>query len=234
MWKFSSQILHMINLIKETVVREEVCATLYSNTWVHTCISWFFRQHSSWILAVYVTDYSSTSVITYYRTTWRCIRQYDSTVFRQKRRGSPQMMRPTHWGELVSGPKRIQYGNKTFISTQVTYVIYTLWGKTFFCRFILMTGINQWERMRTEVKTVWVERGTEPRLLQPKPHLGMPRSRMSFGKVRTWDVRSLFFLVALIMLLVQCSSRQNKTSYSPSPLPWIQIKKNPFKNNITA
>lgn len=103
-----------------------------------------------------------------------------------------------------------------FLCSQVTYVIYTLWGKTFFCRFILMTGINQWERMRTEVKTVWVERGTGPRLLQPKPHLGMPRSRMSFGKVRTWDVRSLFFLVALIMLLVLCSSRQNKTSYSPS------------------
>lgn len=135
MWKISSQILHMINLIKETVVREEVCATLYSNTWVHTCISWFFRQHSSWILAVYVTDYSSTSVITYYRTTWRCIRQYDSTVFRQKRRGSPQMMRPTHWGELVSGPKRIQYGNKTclFFDVLKSHMSYTRYeAKHFF------------------------------------------------------------------------------------------------------
>lgn len=39
---------------------------------------------------------------------------------------------------------------------------------------------------------LWVERGAEPRLLPPKPHLATPRNRMSCGMVRIFGSLALF------------------------------------------
>lgn len=55
-----------------------------------------------------------------------------------------------------------------------------------------LTGISLWERTRTAAKMLWVERGAEPRLLPPKPHLATPRNRMSCGMVRIFGSLALF------------------------------------------
>lgn len=53
-----------------------------------------------------------------------------------------------------------------------------------------LSGISLWERTRTAAKTLWGERGAEPRQLPPKLHLATPRNRMSCGMVRIWCIRS--------------------------------------------
>lgn len=160
------------------------------------------RRHSSWTLAACVTDYSSTLVTTCYHTTWQYTRLYGSTVCRQKKKGSRRTMRQTHSGELASGPKRTQYGKKkktsevmclhltTYLTVPVTFETKKPFQSN--KKSCFLTGISLWERTRTAAKMLWVERGAEPRLLPPKPHLATPRNRMSCGMVRIFGSLARF------------------------------------------
>lgn len=69
-----------------------------------------FRLRSSWILEMFVTDYSSTLATTCSRTTWQFIRLWGNIACKPKKRESQLTMRRTPSGGLASGLKHTQYG----------------------------------------------------------------------------------------------------------------------------